>query len=202
MKPNLVDIASASASASATDVFADLANLRLSQDFAATCGVKKLLTTVPVRKPSSQDFVRVHADPAYRDNFPAIELKDEGRELYLISSDLQQELSVECVPVTLFTAINRQGVVFLWPARLPRPEEKMNRWWGSAIEAAELAMTRWIRVKPNMSLGAYEIFEAIGTLQEPTFTELPLNEIVRIAFRGNVIDNPDHPVVKRLRGLT
>ena len=38
-------------------------NLRLSQSFAETVGVKKLLTTVPVRKPSPQDFVRVHPDP-------------------------------------------------------------------------------------------------------------------------------------------
>src|SRR5262249_56358847 len=42
-------------------------NLRLSQSFVETAGVKKLLTTVPVRKPSRQDFVRVHPDPAYRE---------------------------------------------------------------------------------------------------------------------------------------
>jgi hypothetical protein len=28
-----------------------------------------------------------------------------------------------------------------------------------------------------------------------------LNELLEIAFRGRVIDNEDHPVVKRLRGL-
>lgn len=40
---------------SQADPFADLGKLRLSQDFAATVGVKKLLTTVPVRKPTGQD---------------------------------------------------------------------------------------------------------------------------------------------------
>ena len=44
-------------------------NLRLSQSFAETVAVKKLITTVSVRKPNSQDFVRVHADPAFRENF-------------------------------------------------------------------------------------------------------------------------------------
>ena len=38
------------------------AALRLDQSFADTVGVKKLLTTVPVRKPNRQDFVRVNAD--------------------------------------------------------------------------------------------------------------------------------------------
>ena len=37
-------------------------NLRLSQSFTETVEVKKQLATVPVRKPSPQDFVRVHPE--------------------------------------------------------------------------------------------------------------------------------------------
>ena len=182
------------------DPFADLNNLRLTQDFAETCGVKKLLTTIPVCKPNGQDFIRVHPKPAYRESFPVIDLKEE-RELYIVTRNMQAELSTECVPVTLFTAINRQGVVFLWPGRLPGPDGKVNEWWRTAAEAATLAMTRWVRVKANMDLGAYEIFPATGTLQDPAWPELPFNELLRIAFRDRIIDNPDHQVVKRLRGL-
>ena len=54
---------------------------------------------------------------------------------------------------TLYTAINRQGVVFLWPVRLPGPDGKVNEWWRSAGEAAELAMTKWVRVKAEHELG-------------------------------------------------
>jgi hypothetical protein len=53
----------------------DPARLRLSQDFSAAIGVKKLLTTVPVRKPSKEWFVRCHPDPAYRIETFVIELK-------------------------------------------------------------------------------------------------------------------------------
>ena len=70
----------------------DPANLRLSQSFTETVGVKKLLTTVPVRKPSPQDFVRVHEGPEYRENFPIIELKDE-REEYIVTAGLVPELT-------------------------------------------------------------------------------------------------------------
>jgi hypothetical protein len=183
------------------DPFADLNNLRLTQDFAETCGVKKLLTTVPVRRPNPQDFIRVHPDVAYRESFPAIDLKDE-RELYVVSRNMQAELSTECVSETLFTAINRQGVVFLWPIRLPGPDGKTNEWWRSAREAAELAMAKWVRIKANMSLGAYEIFSAESVMQDPAWPELAFNELLRIAFRDRIISSPDHPVVKRLRGLT
>src|SRR5207342_3117446 len=61
----------------------DPANLRLSQAFTETAGVKKLLTTIPVRKPGAQDFVRVHPSPEYREDFPIIELKEE-REQYIV----------------------------------------------------------------------------------------------------------------------
>jgi hypothetical protein len=199
VKPNLQS-ADAAQIASIEDQFANLDNLRLSQDFVETCGVKKLLMTIPVRKPHAQDFIRVHPNSAYRESFPAIDLKDE-RELYVVTRNMQAELSTECVPVTLFTAINRQGVVFLWPVRLPGPDGKINEWSRSAAEAATLAMTQWVRVKANMDLGAYEIFTATGTLQDPTWPELPFNELLRIAFRDRIIDGPDHPVVKRLRGL-
>ena len=61
----------------------DIENLRLDQAFASTAGVKKLLTTVPVRKPHRQELVRVHPDEAYRVQAAVIELRDD-REIYLV----------------------------------------------------------------------------------------------------------------------
>ena len=174
-------------------------NLRLSQSFVETAGVKKLLTTVPVRKPSPQDFVRVHPDPAYRENFPIIELKDE-REEYIVVADLVPALVGEFVTKTLFTAINRQGTVFFWPVRLPSPDGKNLDWWRSSREAAELAMKSWIRVRANMNLGAYDIFQAASVISDPEWPQLGFWELIKIAFRDHLVDRIDHPVIKRLRG--
>src|SRR6478672_5007090 len=100
----------------------DPAALRLSQSFADTVGVKKLLTTVPVRKPSRQDFVRVHPDPSYRLTPAAtIEVK-EDREVYLITPKMAQALPGEFATVTLLTTINRQGTLHLWPVKMPLPD--------------------------------------------------------------------------------
>jgi len=99
----------------------DLASLRLNPSFLETAGVKKLLTTVPARRPSPQDFVRVHPAPEYRADFALIDLKDD-REDYLVRPEVLPELTGEVVFKTIFTAINRQGVVFLWPVRLPAPD--------------------------------------------------------------------------------
>jgi hypothetical protein len=178
----------------------ELGNLRLSQSFTETAGVKKLLKTVPVRKPGPQEFVRVHPGQDYRADFPMIELRDE-REEYLVGHNVVPELIGEFRCMTLFTSINRQGVVFLWPVRLPTAGDKPVEWWRSAREAAELAMKRWVRVKANRSLGAYEMFVAESVMSEPDWPEASYQGLIRLAFREGLITTIDHPVVKRLRGL-
>jgi hypothetical protein len=183
---------------SAPDPF-DLASLRLNPSFIETAGVKKLLTTVPARRPSPQDFVRVHSSADYRENFAMIDLKDD-REDYLVRRELLPDLAGEVVYKTVFTAINRQGVVFLWPIRLPAPDDRKSDWPRSAREAAEMAMVQWIRLKANMSLGAYEITVAESVMAEPVWPKLSYQELVRIAYRDRMIAALDHAVVKRLRG--
>ena len=177
------------------------AALRLDQSYADTVGVKKLLTTVPVRKPNRQEFVRVHPDPRYRLTPAAtIEVK-EDREVYLVTPNMAQVLPGEFATVTLFTTINRQGTLHLWPVKLPNPDGRQNEWHRSAAEAAERAMKRWVRVTASMSLGAYEIFEASGDLPEPVWPDIPFEEILKIAFRDRIVDRADHPLVQRLQGV-
>ena len=158
----------------------DPAALRLDQSFADTVGVKKLLTTVPVRKPNRQDFVRVHPDPGFSLTPAAIIEVKEDREVYLVLPGMAQQLPGEFSVATLYLTINRQGVVHLWPVKLPTPDGKHNEWHRSAAEAAERAMEKWVRVTSSMSLGAYEIFEASGDLPEPVWPDF--------SFRGNSQD--------------
>jgi hypothetical protein len=185
---------------SAPDPFAP-ENLRLSQAFTEAVAVKKILTTVPVRKPAPQDFVRVHADPDFRHNFPIIELKDE-REEYVVTSGLVPSLLTEVVAKTLYLAINRQGTVFFWPIRLPMPEGRDLDWWRSGRLAAEAAMKGWVRVRANMNVGAYDLFAAEANFPDPEWpADLGYWDLIKIAFRDHLIDTPDHAVLKRLRGL-
>jgi hypothetical protein len=197
-KPELLKAVDPKTSEATGDPF-NLDNLRLDQSFTESCGVRKLLTTVPVRKPNPQEFIRVHPSSEYRATLALIELK-EDRETFLLLPHIARELPGEFVMAIVFTAISRQGVLHLWPARLPTSDGKVNVWHSSAIEAAQLAMKRWVRVKANMGLGAYEIFEAASTIPDPEWPDLPLQELLRIAFKGRLVDRLDHAVIKRLRG--
>lgn len=181
------------------DPFADISALRLSQDFASGVGVKKLLVTVPVRKPHRQWFVRVHPDESHRLQTAVLELKEE-RETYIVDPSLWSALPGEIVPMAIYTAINRQGVVFLWPIRLPGEDGRQIEWHRSALEAADRACRSWVRLAASFSLGAYEVSVASAELPEPLWPEQSFQDLLRIGFRDRYINSMDHPVVKSLRG--
>ena len=177
----------------------DPAALRLSQDFGAEIGVKKHLMRVPVRRPNRQEFFRVHPDEDYRIDTAILELK-EDREIYLVAPDMRDELFGEIVPARIFTTINRQATVALWPCKLPGQDGRTNAWHESALQAAELAMKRWVRVGADMSLGAYQPFVAADDLPDPEWPDYTYRKLLEIGFGNQYIKSPDHPVIARLRG--
>jgi hypothetical protein len=179
-------------------------SLRLSEDYATSLGVKKALLTVPVRKPDKSWWVRVHPDEAYRLKTVVIELSGVGvsRETYLVAQPLWSKLTTEATfkPKLLVTAINRQGDIFIWELNLPRPDGRIDEWSRTALEAVSMAVTGWVRVAANQSLGAYEVLQATGQLSEPTWPEVSFQELLATAFKDRLIDSPQHPILRRLRG--
>lgn len=182
------------------DPFADLSKLTLSQDFAAAIGVKKIITTVPVRKPNRFEFVRVHPDDEFTLMTGALCFKEDREDIYLVDRGLWMELGPEVRPIALYTTINRQNVVSVWPVKLPGPDGRHDTWNASALQAVAHAKTSWVRVAANMSLGGYDVVAAGAELSDPQWPDLSFTEILRIAFRDRFIDDPDHVVLKKLRG--
>jgi hypothetical protein len=118
---------------------------------------------------------------------------------------LRDALQKELVYATVYTCINRAGVVFLWPARLPSEAgHRVNEWMRSAHEAAAAAVKRYIRMQSNMSLGAYEYqFSENPTPEpEPVWPDKSMTDLLRIAFQntGRFIDNLDHSIIRELSG--
>lgn len=177
----------------------DLDALRLTQDFAELSGVKKAFLTIPVRKPDAQSFVRVRRGEESSIQTLLLIIK-EDRDTFLVSRALWPELQNELVPHLLCPAISRQGVLFLWPIRLPAPDGRQNAWHLSAMQAAHLAETQWVRVQANLNLGAYEVSTATAPLPEPEWPPLSMKELLETAFKDKYIDSLGHPALRRLRG--
>ncbi|RXZ43127.1 hypothetical protein EBB06_10930 [Crenobacter cavernae] len=177
----------------------DLAALRLPQDYGAVAGVKKLITTVPARKPGNQTFIRVRPGEEWRMPAAILQLRDDG-ECYLVLPQLVAELAQEVRPKLLYTGVTRDGNPFLWPVNLPGEDGRLDAWSQSAHTAAGIAEGRWIRLVANRTVGAYDVMEATNLSDEPTWPELTFRELVNLAFRDKLIDNLEHPIVRRLRG--
>jgi hypothetical protein len=184
-----------------SDPFSDLSKLRINPNFNETIGVKKALLHVPVRKPNKQEFVRVHPSEDMRLAVAMIDMKEE-REIFLVTPELAQDLPGEVAPKLLVTAINKQGVLFLWPLNLDLEENRIrkNHWNESAHTGAELAKKGWVKVAANMGLGAYDVLQATGNLPDPEWPDLSFQEILKIAFKDNFITSADHVVIQKLLG--
>lgn len=176
-----------------------LQSLALTQNFGALAGVKKALVTVPVRKPNSQAYVRVHPDEGWRFQAAILQLKDDG-ECYLVVPALYPELVDEVRPKILYAAINRDGSPFLWPINAPGEDGRLDSWSESAHVAAQMAQTHWVRLVANRTVGAYDVMQAANLADEPKWPEKTFEDIVQIAFKGRIIESLDHPIIKRLRG--
>ncbi len=180
------------------DPFA-LDKFRLRQDFCSLVNVKKVLTVVPYRKPNRQEFIQVCPGNEHRIETAIFEDKI-GHEMFLVDHRLREQLATEVFPVCLFTAITKQGDVFLWPVRLPGADGRTNSWNDSALAAARIAETHWIRVAANMNAGCYDIHRASGDLGEPDWPKATFQELLRLCFRDRLILDVDHPVLRSLRG--
>ena len=193
-------VAMQAATASADDEFSP-ENLALSQNFAGMTQTRRLLTTVRVGKPRKEAWVRTSQNPEHWVVGSVLELSDQGDETYWVSPKVRDALFGEpCLKaVRLILSVDRQGVPFLWKIGMPDPNGRSQPWVDSMMDAANCAKSSWVRVAWSSSTRAYESTVAEITT-EPKWPSESLTDLLKIAFRGRVVSNLDHPVIRTLRG--
>jgi len=179
----------------------DPASLRLDADYSEGLGVRKVITTVPNRKPNKSEWFRVRPGEEWQLQTAVLELeKGVERMTYLVAPSLRTELSGEVTPALLLTCVNRANDLFIWRVKLPGSDGRSNTWTDSALQIAKAAETTWCRMVSDTANGIYTHYEPTAELPDPKWPELSFKEIVKLAFRGRMIDSLDHPVIRELRG--
>ena len=177
----------------------DPRRLRIGQRFGDRQDVRRIIVSVPVRKPGRQEVFRTHPDLEMWLETTVLEVKAD-RLSYLVEPSLAPHLPGEAVPKVLVTSMTTYGAVFLWPIKLQDELGRHDEWNAVALEAAERARSKFIRLVANMGAGTYDVLEATGNFPEPAWPDLTLNVLLAMAFKDRIIDSLDHPVLKQLRG--
>ena len=161
--------------------------------------VKTLITVVPVRKPSNKEWVRAHPSDDYFITVAILE-DAEGGQPYVVSPQIAAAYQSEVKAVGLRLAVTRQNAAFLWKHPLPDVDGRENYWNTSHRSAIEEAKTQWVRMTSSRSMGAYNVQTAAGIDTEPSWPELTLEALLEIAFSGRLISDPNHILLRQLRG--
>ncbi len=177
----------------------DPKKFRIGQRFGEGQDVQRILVSVPVRKPNRQEFFRTHPDPTMSLEAAILELKQD-RQSFIVAPELAPHLPGEAVAKVLIPTLTNHGTLFLWGIKLPDEQGRLDEWNSVALEVAERAKTKWIRLMANMAAGTYDVLEAKALFPDPKWPDLSLAQLLAIAFKGRVIETMDHPVLQRLRG--
>jgi hypothetical protein len=182
--------------------FVDLEQFKVELKEAGLEGAEEQLAAVTVRRPPPTTYFQVHAGKEMTIALALHEARENFTTTYyaVIPKMLGTMMDLRgAFFAQVYVAVDRSGAVMLWPVKLPTGGAG-NPWYESALKGAELAKTGWIRIFADPGQGQYRIMKALSSLGEPAFPEKTLSELLELAFNGRVIDSPDHPVCRRLRG--
>jgi hypothetical protein len=179
--------------------------LRLNQNYTAALGLERHIHNIPVDKPPTEAWFRVHpntndrGEEMFFDTYLLHVKNGPDRGVYQVSADLLPMLSGERLlkATRLVLCIDRQGELRLWPLRLPGPDGREDAWMSSALAVAEQAKQQWVRLVAGQS--GYHSLTTTAAISDPIWPQLSLDEILELAFKKQRIASEADPVLRRLR---
>jgi hypothetical protein len=181
-----------------SDVFAQFEEFRLGADGAT--GTADIASHIKVQRPGKTEFVRVRPGEDYR--FDTMLAKtDDGDDYFLVAPSVRELVQEVASAYVLVLGVNHQHVPFLWPLRLSL-DGSSNAWNDSARGVAKRAETLWVRLKSDRRLGAYRGIEAKDPklFGEPKWPNMPMHELLELAFHERKITHKDHAFIKLIEG--
>ncbi len=178
----------------------DMESMRLDTDYTKLAATTREQSSIPTEKPGKHDFFRVHP----HNMMDASVLQNEADGFcYIVSPGVAVMLEGNLAkPKTLYLWMNRAGTYGIWPCGLPLDDGTDYPAWQSAHAVCQTAMQRWLRIAWNKSANGYDMIFVSDNVRvpEPAWPTASLSEILGKAFKGRIITDLDHPVLRRLRG--
>ena len=104
----------------------------------------------------------------------------------------------DLVNTTIFVPYQTtQGEVGIWPLKLPAADRQATAWLESAVDAARIAQTKWLRLETAAT--HYNYLES-KVVREPDFKGLDIDKFFELGLKKYVISSSDDPTLRELRG--
>jgi hypothetical protein len=189
----------------ASNVFDDLEAIRRTSP-TDLVNEKAVEVHIAIRKPKPREHFRVCDNPSMSVLLSVYVHKSESsmdEEIYFVlpamEAYLQEQEELRTVQIVICRTLS--GVLFLWPLPVHDGAGAARSHVTSARAVAKLALTEWTRMKWRRADNAYFAMQAEGKHPPPVWPDRPFNELLKVGFGDRIIDSPDHPVLKELRGI-
>jgi len=175
----------------------DPASLRKPVDHQAV-GDVEIPLMVRLGKPRNQEFVFIPDDPELRCSYVLLKSEKDGC-FFGVHPDVAPSLGSLVRLYQLYAYVTDDGLFGLWPIGTPMVPGRENPFPLSAREIVEKNPNRWLRVENCGSMYGAEFVKFDKAA--PDFSEVTLDDLLRVALKGQLIDSVDHPVARRLLGF-
>jgi hypothetical protein len=174
----------------------NFANLRASTDFEVSAAPS--FNFIRITKPPKRAFFRTFLIPKQDEVY--FVTSDVDGETYLVAPPIVSTLEGDVDSVILVPYVTRDAQAGLWPVKRDRAGARTNSWNASSFAAAKQAENAWVRVVSDMNMNCYRTIEALGDLGSPELPSVTYESLLERAFEERIIDDPKHPVIRRLMG--
>jgi hypothetical protein len=146
------------------------------------------------------------AHPEHEGRFRLLRVERTGHTYLVIGSALRDERVRDFLQVKdLFPLCTTQGGIFIWPVPAPREDSSAaNNSNDSAREVIAIARTKVVTIRWDRSCGMWtcRLVQNADHLSVeqlcPAFFEMSWNTMLNKAFKGRIIDDPEHTILRAL----
>jgi len=171
----------------------DLDNLIVEPDYAPVG--EREISRIKVKRPGDQTWFRTH--PEYEICIMLFEyINDE--KIYVVTAPMQPYFQGLGRKHLVYPYISSNGVLALWPVKLPNDSGELHSYPESAHDCARKARKQWIRIESDRHASQYvpvPLKRQKDDLKWPEFSE---SKWLKLGFKDQLIDSLDHPIVQEL----
>jgi hypothetical protein len=158
--------------------------------------------TIPTGRPRDS-FFWLDPRPAMQQIVALFKYRPEGELTateFILAPPVAEHLGTRAIAAVIRVLIVRPAIIRLWAIALPDGDRRPNGYTDSIWDAIPALESGWGRLDVNESRTGYDLIQPLVQWPEPEWRDDSLAQLIERGYRGKIIDDLDHPVMKAYFG--